>query len=104
MSTTQARKKVTTRKLIKLAEPRLLFRHDQALEDPRDGLALFGPVDPSAVFGVRAAVIGTKAGIKRFAAWVKSIQQPISNDPPLRHRPPFPGFEAAFGIPWHPEP
>src|SRR6266404_740897 len=95
MSTTQARKKVTTRKLIKLSEPRLLFRH---------GLTLFGPVDDSAVFGIRAAVIGTKDGIKRFNKWVKGIQLPIGNDPPLRYRPPFPGFEPAFGIPWHPEP
>jgi len=90
--------------LIKLREPRLLFRHDQALEDPRDGLTLFGPVDESGVYGIRAAVIGTKAGIKRFNRWVASIQRPVSNDRPLRHRPPFPGFEAAFGIPWHAEP
>jgi len=101
---TTKKPKMARKKLIRLQEPRLLFRHNQALEDPRDGLALFGPVDDSAVFGVRAAVIGTKEGIKRFGAWVKSIQHPITNDPPVRHRPPFPGFQAAFGIPWHPEP
>lgn len=33
------------RKLLKLDEPCLLFQHDQAMEDPRDGLTLFGPLD-----------------------------------------------------------
>ena len=27
--------------LIYIPEPRLLFRHDQAMEDPRDGLTLY---------------------------------------------------------------
>src|SRR5216684_8339047 len=92
------------RRLIKLPEPALLFRHDQAMEDPRDGLMLFGPLDKGSPYGIRAGVVGTKTGIERFRRWVDWIQRPVSNDPPRVARPPFPGFEAAFRIPWASEP
>lgn len=92
------------RKLIRLHEPMLLFRHGQAMEDPRDGLTLFGPLDEGRPYGIHAGVIGTKGGIARFKQWVDKIQGPISNNPPLLSRPPFPGFEAIFRIPWKTEP
>ena len=69
-----------------------------------DGLTLFGPLDEGKPYGIRAGVIGTKDGIQRFKKWVEHIQDPISNDPPQVARPPFPGFEAAFRIPWNPQP
>lgn len=91
--------------LIKLSEPTLLFGHNQALEDPRDGLTLFGPLDATAnPYGIRYGVIGTKNGIRRFRNWVNKLQRPISNNPPHIARPPFPGFEAIFGIPFSPQP
>jgi hypothetical protein len=90
--------------LIKLSEPTLLFRHRQAMEDPRDGLTLFGPLDEGKPYGIRAGVIGTRDGIRRFKNWLERIQGPISNDPPERARPTFPGFEAIFRIPWNPQP
>jgi hypothetical protein len=46
-------------RLLKLPEPLLLFRHGQAMEDPRDGLTLFGPLDFAAPLGVRAGLVGT---------------------------------------------
>jgi hypothetical protein len=46
--------------LIRLPEPKLLFGHNQSVEDPRDGLTLFGPLDEGKTFGIRPAVIGTK--------------------------------------------
>jgi hypothetical protein len=52
--------------LIYIPEPRLLFRHGQAMEDPRDGLTLFGPLDESKPYGIKAGVIGTETGIKCF--------------------------------------
>ena len=52
--------------LIHIPEPRLLFRHGQAMEDPRDGLTLFGPLDESKPYGIKAGVIGTETGIKCF--------------------------------------
>jgi len=39
-------------KLIHLPEPTLLFGHGQSVEDPRDGLSLFGQFDPAQTFGV----------------------------------------------------
>ena len=92
------------RKLIHLPEPTLLFGHGQSVEDPRDGLSLFGPFDPAQTYGIRYGVIGTKTGIQRFADWVERIQHPVVEEKPTRLRPPFPGFEAAFGIPFSPSP
>jgi hypothetical protein len=90
--------------LIQLPEPALHFGHNQHLEDARDGLTLFGPLDKGKVYGIRAGVIGTKDGIRHYKNWVKRIQQPIidldKHGNPLTHRPFFPGFETAFGIPW----
>lgn len=90
-------------KLIYLPEPALLFRHDQAVEDPRDGLSLFGPLDKGSPYGIRVGVIGTKDGLRRFRDWAAKIQGAvIENDPDELFRlshPPYPGFEAAFRIP-----
>jgi len=90
--------------IIKLDEPSLLFAHNQAMEDPRDGLTLFGPLDKGKPFGIRAGVIGTKEGLLRFRKWVEKIQYLTSNNPPQIARPPFPGFEAVYRIPWNPKP
>lgn len=90
--------------LLRLAEPALLFDYGQSAEDPRDGLTLFGPLDKGKPYGIRAGVIGTKKGIEAFKGWVHSIQGPVFNAIPQVARPPFPGFEAAFQIPWEPTP
>jgi len=86
--------------LIKLPEPELMFRYEQKLEDPRDGLTLFGPLDEGKPYGIRWGVVGTDEGIQRFSRWVEKIQGVISNKQPDIARPPFPGFEAVFRIPW----
>lgn len=96
-----------TRPLIHLSEPRLAFRYDQALEDPRDGLTLFGPLDSGQVYGIRSGVVGTADGIERFRKWVGTIQGPIVSartEAESLYRPFFPGFETTFGVPWLPEP
>jgi hypothetical protein len=87
-----------------IEEPKLLFQLDQKVEAPKDGLALFGPLDEQKVYGVRAGVIGTTQGIRRFRDWVKSIQSPIFNDRSDAANPYYPGFEALFGIKWNPTP
>lgn len=87
-----------------LPEPTLLFGSNQSMEDPRDGLSLFGPLDAGKPFGVRAGVVGTSQGIRRFRKWVRSLGTPIVKHPPSVAMPPFPGFEAAFGIPWQETP
>lgn len=90
--------------LIYLPEPRLLFRHNQAMEDPRDGLTLFGPLDASQPYGIKAGVIGTEEGTKRFERWVEWVQQPVCNSTPVLGRPPFPGFESVFRSSWNTKP
>lgn len=90
-------------RLILIDEPRLLFNYEQATEDPRDGLTLFGPLERGRPYGIRFAVVGTADGIRRFKAWVGKMQLPIG-DPTDVARPSYPGFEAAFGIPWNPKP
>jgi len=94
--------------LRKLPEPMLLFGHNQSMEDPRDGLTLFNPLDESKTYGIRAGVIGTQSGIDRYKKWVARIQTPIietdKSGKAVSHRPFFPGFETAFRVPWKPEP
>jgi hypothetical protein len=92
--------------MLRIQEPRLEFGHGQSLEDPRDGLNLFGPYDRGlgSAYGIRAGVIGTQTGIKRFKNWVTAIQRPVGLLDATRFRPPFPGFEAAFQVAWNPEP
>src|SRR6266576_4530766 len=88
--------------LIHIPEPRLLFRHKQAIEDPRDGLTLFGPLDESKPYGIKAGVIGTEAGVKSFEHWVEWVQRPVFNTTPLLGRRHFPGLRrcsARAGIP-----
>jgi hypothetical protein len=91
-------------RLIKLSEPSLLFRYGQSMEDPRDGLTLFGPLDEGKPYGIRAGVIGTKRGCERFARWVEKIRGPVVQTPLQIGRPPYPGFAAIFGIPWDSKP
>jgi len=94
-------------KMIHISEPLLEFNHSQFLEDPRDGLSLFGPYDQTSgkgAYGIRTGIIGMPQGIKRFRAWLRTIQSPVGLKDAQRFRPPFPGFEACFHIPWNPNP
>lgn len=93
-----------TRRLLKLDEPRLLFQHGQAMEDPRDGLTLFGPLDDGKPYGIRGGVVGTASSIAKFRVWADWLQHPVRPQNPMLARPPFPGFEAAFRVPWHSAP
>src|SRR6266496_3432694 len=96
----QFRKDQLMSELIRLPEPTLLFRHGQAMEDPRDGLTLFGPLEQGKPYGLRAGVIGTPEGITKFSRWADWIQGPIRAVGYERARPPYPGFESAFRMPW----
>ena len=87
--------------LIKIEEPELVFGNEQSLEDPRDGLTLFGPLNENAPFGVNYGIIGTKAGIERFYRWIGKVNDLLAHDVVSKRTlwVPFPGFEATFGIP-----
>jgi len=88
------------RSLIKIEEPCLRFAFDQEVEDPRDGLTMFGPLDSGKPYGIRAGVIGTPDGIQKWKRWVDWAQGPVYTPNPEAGRPPYPGFESAFRIPW----
>src|SRR5437867_3395947 len=105
--------------LTRLDEPVLMFGYNQATEDPRDGLTLFGPLDDGKPYGVRAGIVGSSTAIERMSRWVHSIQSPVLSVQAKkfeadgeweglqrweRARPSFPGFETVFGIPWKPTP
>lgn len=85
-------------------EPELRFAFDQTAEDPRDGIALFSPLDVARPYGVRAGVIGTERGIELYRRWVTWAQCPVFRQPADPSRPVFPGFSAAFRTEWGPIP
>lgn len=90
------------KELIFLHEPKILFGYDQRMEDPRDGLTLFGPIENNIPYGIINGVVGTKEGLEKFKLFVKSLQKPIFNAN-NQTRPFFPGFEAVFKSKWDSE-
>jgi len=85
-----------------LDEPELVFGYGQVLQNPKDGLLLFGPLsDDRGPAELRFGVVGRADGIKRYRRWVERINRYI---PPERadaaHHAAFPGFEAIFGCKW----
>jgi hypothetical protein len=91
-------------RLIHIKEPELMFGFNEKIEDPRDGLALFGPYERGRPHGISWGVIGVEESILRLKRWIERIQKPISNKQESIARVPFPGFEAVFGIPWDVKP
>ncbi|PIN89452.1 hypothetical protein COU60_03590 [Candidatus Pacearchaeota archaeon CG10_big_fil_rev_8_21_14_0_10_34_76] len=82
------------------SEPLLEFAHGQRLQDPHDGLSLFGPCDFDTATQpkkIRYGLIGTDQGVSLFKKWADKMNGPIfSSENNSRIWPPFPGFEAAF--------
>jgi hypothetical protein len=99
-------------KLIHVPEPTLAFRYGQVIENPRDGLYLFGPVDAgSQPRQIRYGVIGTEGGLNRFRRWASEISHFIDVPPARRtskaieaHHVAYPGFNEAFFSAWPSEP
>ena len=100
------------KKLKYFQEPNLTFGRNQAAQDPRDGLMLFGPCEEFSKNSVKAGVIGTSEGVQLYKEFVKTIQSPIISRKVLygkemdieAQRPSFTGFEATFGIEWDEKP
>ena len=87
--------------LMYIDEPKILFGHGQKMEDPREGLAFFGPLEPK-LREIRSGVVGTRGALEKFKAYVRRIQKPVYNANEVT-RPFFPGFEAVFGCKWDPD-
>jgi hypothetical protein len=86
-------------KLTFLKEPRLTFGYGQSLEDPHDGLTLFGPCETFGLYTMQVGVIGTPEGIELYKKFVGALNKPIKSDDE-RSRPSFPGFQSVFGVVW----
>ncbi|RVH60087.1 hypothetical protein CN213_06165 [Sinorhizobium meliloti] len=80
--------------LIPFSEPRLKFGYEQVLEDPKDGLLLFGPPEKS--LGLQYGVIGTPDGLRQFDQWIAKIQKTVPADENVASSTAFPGFETVF--------
>ena len=83
-------------------EPKLIFGYDQKIEDPRDGILLFGPNETFEKHSIEAGVIGTPTGISLYNEFVRKINKPLYSTEVKR--PSFPGFEAVFNVKWNIEP
>lgn len=82
-----------------LEEPLLTFGNGQSTEDPRDGLALFGPTDASQALG-DYIVVGTPRGLRLWPSWLHALNSAAACVDVKRQRPwpPYPGFDVAFGV------
>jgi hypothetical protein len=94
-------KRTLSKTLVPFSEPRLRFGYQQAIEDPKDGLLLFGPAELAS--GLQYGVIGTPEGLRQFDTWVGCVQKGIGADPDVTSSIAFPGFEAIFRTPLPPK-
>ncbi len=68
--------------LIFLREPKLFFGYNQRLEEPKDGLTLFGPYDAFLSHTMQVGVIGSEQGIGNYTSFVERINKPILSEDP----------------------
>ena len=85
--------------LIHIPEPKLTFGFNQKIEDPRDGLTLFGAYTNKSHRGeIRVGIIGAKIQREFVKQYLKRLHQPIHSEIKDIARPYFPGLQSAFGI------
>jgi hypothetical protein len=90
-------------KAIIFPEPKIEFRYGQSLEDPHQGLSLFGAYDVDSSThpkNINYGLLGTKGGIKKFKEFTKCIAEPVISDSNRNIWPTYPGFDVAFGCEW----
>jgi hypothetical protein len=86
-------------RLIFIKEPQLTFGYSQKMEDPRDGLTLFGPYTRSTSSGqLSVGVIGPERQRSFVIDYLRKIHKPVVSKEADVARPFFPGLEAAFGV------
>lgn len=85
--------------LFHIHEPNLTFGYNQKLQDPRDGLMLFGPFSRNRLKGqVNVGIIGPERQRGYIKEYLQTIHRPVFPENPDKARPSFPGIEAAFGV------
>ncbi len=86
-------------KIIHINEPKLTFGFNQKMEDPRDGLTLFGTFSKSIHSGqISIGIIGSKEQRDYTKSYLKKIHKPVISEDSDIARPYFPGLESTFGI------
>jgi hypothetical protein len=86
-------------KLKYIKEPKLTFGYNQKMEDPRDGLTLFGPFSKGHISGqINVGIIGPAEQRNYVTNYLKKIHKPVISMEKDIARPYFPGLEAAFDI------
>ena len=98
----QPKSRAPDRRMLTFPEPRLRFAHEQVLDDPKDGLMLFGP--PEKPNGLDYGVVGTAEGIRQLKAWACALRRAVPADEKISSSVMFPGFEAVFRSQWSGEP
>ena len=84
-------------KFYHIDEPLIHFGYDQPLDDPRDGLTLFGPFSRTNITSARIGIIGTEIGKKMFLEWLNKIESPVKSLDNIA-RPFFPGIAATYEL------
>jgi len=85
--------------LIHLGEPLLTFGYNQKMQDPRDGLTLFGPFSKSKLSGqINIGIIGPKKQRGYVYKYLDRLHRPVVSSKRDVARPFFPGLQAAFDI------
>jgi hypothetical protein len=85
--------------LIHIPEPKLTFGFNQKIEDPRDGLTLFGAYSNKSHRGeIRVGIIGAKNQREFVKKYLERLHKPIHSETQDIARPYFPGLQSAFGI------
>lgn len=79
-----------------LSEPKIEFNFGQKLENPKDGLFLFGPPNASQLSNINIGLIGTKSTLLSADHWLERIRSYIPSPSRSAHHLPFPGFTEAF--------
>lgn len=81
-------------------EPALAFGAGQTALHPKDGLFLYGPVEPRGAGEVRVGAIGSRLGLELLAQWMERVAGFIPAYNNRAHHAPFPGVEGAFNLRW----
>lgn len=88
-----------------IPEPCVKVGFDQTSDDPKDGLAMFGPLHFSRnPKSIRVGAIGTTEGLELFKKWSSKFNSFRHVTGSSGNSLPFPGFEAAFNCKWNGDP
>ena len=81
-------------------EPFLAFGAGQTALHPKDGLFLYGPVEPRGAGEVRVGAIGSRLGLELLGQWMERVARFIPPHNDRAHHAPFPEVQSTFNLKW----